>query len=91
MNDDLERAERYQRLFVRPIVDQLKIELEAHIAPLVTAQQDQRTILSEHGRRIGRLEGSQKKALIGFGFYASIASIAVGAGWNWIKGKIKIG
>jgi hypothetical protein len=90
-NEVLEKAERFQRLFVEPMVDALRAEMKSSLAPLVEANQRQDTAIAAHQTDIDTLKGSQKKALIGWGVYASLGTVAVGSAWGWIKSKFHWG
>jgi len=82
--DNLADAERFQRLFVLPVVEAVRVEVRSSIQPLVSAQADQEARLKE-------LEGSQRKALIGYAVFASGLSIVLAAGWDWIKSMFRKG
>jgi hypothetical protein len=76
----LEDAERYQRLFVKPLVD----TLERQISPIVDR-------LNNLDGRVKTLETSQKKALVGWGVYATGAAAALTWAWGFIKAKLHWG
>lgn len=69
---DLDDAEKFQKHFVTPLVEQIRTEL----SPLVKASQD-------HEARLVKLESNQKKALLG---YAGIVAVVTG-GWHYVKAK----
>jgi len=75
---NLADAERFQRLFVQPMVEAVKTEVRTSIYPLVQGH-------AELGRRVDALEGSQRKALVGYSVFAAGLSVALAAGWDWIK------
>lgn len=77
MPDTLEEAERFQRLFVLPVVEAVRVEMKSHLAPL-----------SGIADRVTALEGKQAKALLGWGVYATLAAAAIGVGMDWFKRKI---
>jgi hypothetical protein len=70
--NDPEQIEAFQRLYIKPMVDEVKSTL----APLVETQRD-------HGYRLEKLEGNQKKALLGYAGVVAVGTIA----FNYIKVK----
>lgn len=89
--DQLERAERFQRMFVLPIVEAMRIELRSH-----TDQLDQKltaivTQVKDHDDRLVGLEKNQKKALIGWGVLTLAVGTFTSAAYAYIKSKIHIG
>lgn len=84
----LEDAERFQRLFVTPVVNAMKQEMGAQLQPLVSGLAERREADGLQNGRLDRLESKQTKALLGWGIYATGLSIAIAAGWDWIKKKL---
>jgi hypothetical protein len=89
--DVLEDAERFQRLFVTPMVDAVRTEMRSHLAPLMQAQADTDKRLASAEGAINELKGKQTKALLGWGVYASAAALAIGSAWGWVKAHLHIG
>lgn len=87
----LENAERFQRLFVNPAIEAIRQEMKSHLAPIVEANQRQDKSIEEHGTAITQLQGSQKKAMLGWGVYASVAAVALGSAWGYVKSKFHWG
>lgn len=83
MSDELDSAEQYQRMFVRPVVDALKIELESQLRPLVEASGD-------HEKRIRGMEAKQHKMLAMYGVFSVLACGTVGSLWNYIRTKLNL-
>lgn len=86
--DSIAEADRFQRLFVAPAVEAMGAKMEAHLAPLVEAQKTLLIIQSKHGERLDKLEGGQRKALVGYGVFAAGLSVALAAGWDFLKRKV---
>lgn len=86
--DTFEEAERFQRLFVTPVVTQMKTEITALIQPVVDSHKSMQGKLIEQDKRITDLENGQRKALVGYGVFAAGLSVVVGASWDWLKGKV---
>lgn len=70
---DIDDAEKFQKHFVQPLIDGVRAEIK----PLVTQT-------TENTDRISKLEGNQKKALIG---YSAVAVLA-GSAFGWAKQQI---
>lgn len=94
--DDFEEAERFKRLFIDPAVDAMGQKITAQLQPIVQGQrklfahiQEQTMKDAKQDERLGELEGSQKRAMVGWGVFATGLSIALSAGWNWVSSKIK--
>ncbi len=75
--EDLEDIERFQRLFVEPLVKSVREELK----PLTTASAD-------HTARLDKLEGNQKKAMFGFAGLTLVASTAIGLSVDWLRKRV---
>jgi hypothetical protein len=80
VEDELERAERFQRMFVTPLVDAVRAEVK----PVVDGHE-------RLSRRVAKLETNQKRALWGLSAIASVVSVAVGIGFDWLKRKFGLG
>jgi hypothetical protein len=74
--DNLNDAEQFQKHFVNPVVDAVRAEIKS----LVDSDKAQ-------SARLDKLEGTQKKAMIGFAVYATMLSTVVGLGLAWLKSK----
>lgn len=88
---DLDKAEQYQRLFVKPMVDaldtrmtQFMADIKIHIQPVIDGQTAQ-------DNRLNELEKNQKKALLGWSLYATAAAGLFTYCYGWIKSKIHFG
>lgn len=82
---DMEDAERYQRLFVAPMVEAVEKKLEAMLSPVIQASGQLRTDVDAATGRIVKLESTNKKALVGWGVFATGVAAAMSYGWNFIK------
>ena len=96
--DDFENAERFKRLFVDPAVDAMSAKVEAHLTPILAGQrklfaqmQQQTERDNKQDERITNLESSNKKAMVGWGVFATGLSIALSACWNWVSSLFKGG
>lgn len=90
--ETIENAELFTKHFVDPAVERMGNEIRSQLAPLVNEVENLKKQVGDHdlqtknqGERIGKLEGGQKKALVGWGVFATIGSIVVGAAWGWVK------
>lgn len=77
MKDELESAERFQRLFVTPLVDGVRKELN----PIVKGQQD----LTQ---RVSKLEAMFGRAVWGLSIASAVMSVVLGVGLDYIKRKL---
>jgi Ni,Fe-hydrogenase III large subunit len=85
---NLEDAERFQRLFVTPMIEAVRTEVKNQLAPVVEGH---RKLFAEQERirdRLNTVERMQKKALVGYGVFASGLAVIVAAVWDWIKSLI---
>lgn len=89
--DSFEEAERFQRLFVQPLVEAVKIEMKTHVEDVTTIVQGVTVKVKGHEDRLNALETNQKKALIGWGVITLAVGTAVTAAWNYIRTKVHIG
>lgn len=94
--DTFEEAERFKRLFVDPAVNAMGQEIKSHLAPIIQGQrklfaqmEEQNSRDIKQDNRLAALEGSNKKAMVGWGVFATGLSIALSAGWNWITKMFK--
>lgn len=74
--NDLEDAERFQKLFVAPLVDAVRAEVK----PLVEADRD-------HEDRLKKLESNQKRALVGLSAVVLAVTIAFNAVVDYLRNK----
>lgn len=89
--DSFEEAERFQRLFVKPMVDAVRVEVKSQLEPVVSFITTQQAKDQKQDERLTNLEGSQRKALVGWGVFATFLSIMLTAGWNKIKSLLGVG
>ncbi len=94
--DDFAEAERFKRLFIDPSVEAMGQKIAAQLQPIISGQrklfahiQEQTVKDTAQDERLATLEGSQKRAMVGWGVFATGLSIALSAGWNWVSNKIK--
>jgi hypothetical protein len=74
---DLEDAEMFQALFVKPLVDAVRTE----VRPVVEGHAALR-------RRVQRLERNQKRAIWGLSATAALFSVGFGLVLDWLKSKL---
>jgi hypothetical protein len=93
--DTLEDAERFQRLFVQPMVDAMGQRIQSELQPIVSGQRKLFASIAEQKNKdaaqdaaIADLKGKQAKALLGWGVYATVAASLIGVGLDWAKGKL---
>ena len=75
--NDLEDIERFQRLFVEPMVKSVREELK----PLTEMAKDTQ-------ERVVKLEKNQGRALVGVGAVALLISTATGLGVDWVRRRL---
>lgn len=88
--DSFQAAEQFQRLFVTPMIEMVKTEMNNHVAEIKSIAGDAIGQVKAMDARVTKLEGSQKRALLGWGVYATAIGIACTAAWKWITSKIHI-
>lgn len=85
----LEDAERYQRLFVAPLVErvgaEVKLLCEGLQSKFTTIETEQKTVRKD----VDDLKANQKKALVGWGVFATGIAMACTFCWNWVKDQFK--
>jgi hypothetical protein len=86
----LENAETYRRVLIDPVIASLRTELESQMKPLIAQQLDHSARIAANDRQIDALNTKWAGAMKGLSVYATALSLAVGAGLNWIKGKLHI-
>lgn len=88
---NMEDAERFQRLFVNPVVQAMETRITILIQPVLDGHKEIRQHLNAQDATIASLVRDQKKALLGWSVYATGAAAALAWGWNYIKGHIRLG
>lgn len=88
--DNFEEAERFQRLFVTPIVGAMELKLERMLAPLVSTQKALTVRIDIIEGRVAKLEVSEKHALWGWGVYATVVAAATTGGIKWVMAKLHL-
>jgi hypothetical protein len=86
--DNFADAKVFQDLFITPLLKTQEESNQRHldelkkiVAPVVEATQ-------KFEGRLSKLEKDQKKALLGWGVYATAIGIGCTAAWKWISSKI---
>lgn len=94
---NLEDAERFQRLFVSPMVVAVKGEVESmcnalksEFANHVAATKELSTKVDTVQADVNNLKSNQKKALVGWGVFATGIAAGISFGWNYIKSIVTI-
>lgn len=90
INEALENAERFQRLFVTPVVDAVKQEMQTSLRAISDIQNRHAGMLEAHNDEIARLKSTQKKALIGWGVLSMGVASAISASFAWLKSHFRI-
>jgi hypothetical protein len=88
--DSFESAERFQRLFVVPMVESVKNEVKTFCDSLKAEFASERDEQKQLREDVNSLKGNQKKALLGYGVWATALSAFIGFAGNWLKNKIGI-
>ena len=70
----MEEGEQLKRIVVQPMIDGLRQEMQ----PIVK-------LLNAHDARLAKLEGTNKKAMVGWATIAAVCTL----GWNWVQGKVR--
>lgn len=83
-----EDAERFQRLFVKPMVDCVKKEMRATCEQLKAEFAADRKEQEQLRTDVDSLKSNQRKALIGWGVIATGVSVFIGFCGDWVKRKI---
>lgn len=88
MPDTFEEAERFQRLFVLPVADAVRVEVRNALSPLTDRVQTVEAKVKSYEDRVTALEAAKTKALVGYGVFATGLSIAMSYAWTWISKRI---
>ena len=86
MSEALARGEQFTRIFVAPMIEAMNKRLDDHVAQMKAAIAP----VAGFDGRIAKLESNQKKALWGWGVFASAVSGAMIFCYGWIKGHINV-
>jgi hypothetical protein len=81
---NLEDAENIKKVIVDPVVEALRAE----IAPLKKELEDHEWKIKGQYARIVKLEGNQKKALLGYAGIVAVVSFGFSAALDWAKRKM---
>lgn len=84
----LQDAEQVKEVLLDPMREAMRSEFQTQLAPLVAAQKANAETIEQNTKDIQDLKDTQRKALLGFGIYASIAAVAVGSAWSWFTSKL---
>src|SRR5271157_4865026 len=75
-------------LLIDPLKETLHEAIGAAIAPLVLRVENVEESETKTIERVSSLEGSQRKALLGWGVIATGFAGLISWGWTWIKSKL---
>lgn len=89
-NEFLDTAERYQRTFVKPLVDAVVVEVRQHLEQVTTRVNGMENAMVKNTMAISALQGNQKKALVGYGVFTSGLAAILAASWTWIKSHFHV-
>lgn len=88
--DNLEDAERFQRLLIEPMLRGMQEKLDTHHAEVTAQVASISAALLTQDQRIQKLESGQKKALIGWSAYATLCAAGLSYCWSWFKQHFRI-
>ena len=89
--DYMEAAEKFQQHFVTPMVAAVEVKLTDMLQPVIAIQKSLGEKVLAHDQAITNLQGSQKKALAGWGVFAAGGAAAMSYAWGWVKSHFHIG
>lgn len=87
----LDDAEQFKRLFIDPAVQAIGERMEAHLKPITDKQELQQKQIDGHATDIAKLKSENKKAMWGWGVYATGLALTLSSVWGWIRTHFKIG
>ena len=87
----MEAAEKFQQHFVVPMVTAVETKLTTMLQPVIDANQSLAKRVKDHDDAIAALQGSQKKALAGWGVFSAGLAAGLAYAWTWIKSHIHVG
>lgn len=82
---NMAKAQQFRDLLIKPILDNMNERMDLHIATMEATLKGMVSNVNLHGDRINKLEGAQKKALMGWGVISAALATFVGAAWGMIK------
>lgn len=85
---NLADVERFQRLFVKPMVETVKQEMRTTCEQLKAEFAADRSEQEKLRTDVDGLKSNQRKALIGWGVIATGVSVFIGFCGDWVKRKI---
>lgn len=89
----LDDADKIQRLIVAPMIRTVETRLEEHMGPIKESQVRIEAMVTGHEARMTKIEGQQKKALLGWGAYCFVVSAFFGwliyVGLDWLKARLR--
>lgn len=77
-----------RELLVKPAIEMLRVELKTHTDTIEKIVEGMNTRVGGVEQRTSSLESGQRKAMIGFGVYATALATGVGVFTNWIRSKL---
>lgn len=90
MGDMMDVAERYQRMFVKPLVDAVTNQIDQHLNTFGTRLDSVEVTVKSQGADVKALQGNQKKALVGYGVFTSGLAAILAASWTWVKSHFHV-
>ena len=79
MNIDLKDIDEFTSHFVKPMVEAVRLEVQASITPMVKE-------VSDLKGRVNTLEKDQKRALVGYGVFSAALAAVMAYGKSKIMG-----
>jgi hypothetical protein len=86
---DIDDIEKFNTHFVKPMVDAVRSEVRDSMIPLIQDVKDLKIGAESTKGRLDKLEGDQKKAMVGYAVFSAGLAAAIGAAWGWIKSHLK--
>lgn len=90
MTELLSNAKMFQEMFVLPVVQAMETKLENMLTPVVDAQKNVTGRMNYVEGRVSSLESNQKKALVGWGVFASAGLGLIVVGWSKVKSLLHL-
>lgn len=87
--DNFEDAERFQRLFVAPMIEMVKKEMTTHVSTVTGIVQAATLKVDAMRADVDKLKADQKHALVGYGIFSTGLAVGMAAAWKWATSKIK--
>lgn len=91
MPDNFADAKLFRELFIDPAIEAIREEMRSHLGPIAETQKAVTAKVDGFDARMSRVEKDQKKALLGWGVYATALAAGMTYAWKYISSKIHLG